>query len=204
MNLLSILLTVLQSKSAINALSKKTGVKNSSLKKLLPVAIPLLLKLLTKNASNTEGANSLLTALSEHVGNQPADQQIAEADTEDGGKILNHILGDSKDGSLASLANLTNLNETDITKALSGIAPALLNTLSTAVQSVANGKSRGKKGGFDLSGVLNMLGGKKKSGGILGFVKNLLGGNTSKKKKEEKDNSINGMDLLTSLLNLKK
>jgi len=201
MNLLSILLSVLQSKSAITALSKKTGIKSNSLKKLLPLAVPLLLKLLTKNASDKDGANSLLTALSEHIGSQSAEQQITEADTEDGGKILNHILGDSKAGSLASLATMTNMNESDITKALSGIAPALLNTLSSAVQSALNSNGKGKKGGFDLSGVLSMLGGKK-TGGFLGIVKSLFGNKTTKK--QTKDSSVNGMDLLTSLLNLKK
>ena len=201
MNLLDILLNGLQSKDAIAALSKKTGIKSSSLKALLPAAVPLLMKLLTKNASDKDGANSLLAALSEHVGTEPAAKQIAEADTVDGGKILNHIFGDSKSGILASLATLTNLNESDITKALSGIAPVLLTALSSVVLGAVNGKKKSAKGGFDLSGVLSMLGGKNSSG-ILGFVKNLLGSKSSKKQK--KDSSINGVELLTSLLNLVK
>ena len=200
MNLLDILLNGLQSKDAIAALSKKTGIKSSSLKALLPAAVPLLMKLLTKNASDKDGANSLLAALSEHVGTEPAAKQIAEADTVDGGKILNHIFGDSKSGILASLATLTNMSEGDITKALSGIAPVLLTSLSSVVQSALSGKKSGK-GKFDLSGVLSMLGGKNSSG-IIGFVKNLLGSKSSKKQK--KDSSINGVELLTSLLNLVK
>lgn len=201
MNLLSVLLKVFESKAAVSALSKKTGVKSSSLKKLLPVAVPVLVKLLTKNVSDKDGANSLLTALTEHVGKEPAAEQIAGADTVDGGKILNHIFGDSKEGSLASLAAVTGLKEQDITKALSSIAPTLLSVLSAVILGDGSKSRSRRKKGFDLSSVLSMLGGKK-SNLLVEIVKGLLSSKSSKSQK--KDSSTNGVDLLTSLLALVK
>ena len=93
MNLLSLLLKSLLTDSSISALAKKTGLNASSLKKLIPLAIPLLLKFLTKNASNESGALSLLGALSQHTNQKALSDPIDEADTEDGGKIIGHIFG---------------------------------------------------------------------------------------------------------------
>ena len=45
MNLLSILLKALLGKSTLTALAKKTGLNSAQLKKLIPLALPLLLQL---------------------------------------------------------------------------------------------------------------------------------------------------------------
>ena len=195
MNLLSVLLDALVTKPALSALSKKTGVKSSSLKKLLPAAVPVLLKFLTKNASDKEGASSLLGALTEHAAAETAAEQIAEADTVDGGKILSHIFGSNKEGTLASLAALTGLDELDVTKALSGIAPTLLSALSAAV--FGSGRKRRSKKGLNLSGLLSMLLGKK-SCSLGSIVKGLFSGGTARRQK--KDSSVNGSELLSYLL----
>ena len=87
MNLLGILLKALLSDGALKALAKKTGLSSKQLKKLLPLAVPLLLKMLTKNASEKDGALSLLGALTQHTSKKTMEEQIEEADTEDGGKM---------------------------------------------------------------------------------------------------------------------
>ena len=92
MNLLNVLLKVLLADAAIKALSGKTGLSSSSLKKLLPLAIPLLLRYMTNNASSQSGALSLLGALTQHSNFRSAEEMLAEADEEDGGKIVKHIL----------------------------------------------------------------------------------------------------------------
>ena len=66
MNLLNVLLKVFLADAALKALSGKTGLSSSSLKKLLPLAIPLLLRYMTNNASSQSGALSLLGALTQH------------------------------------------------------------------------------------------------------------------------------------------
>ena len=83
MNLLSLLLSSLLTDSSVSALAKKTGLSATALKKLIPLAVPLLLKFLTSNASSESGALSLLGALSQHTNQKALSDQIDEADTED-------------------------------------------------------------------------------------------------------------------------
>ena len=77
MNLLSILLKSLLTDNSVNTMSQKTGLGAKQLRKLLPLAIPLLLRAMTKNASNQAGASSLLSALTQHTNTKPMEQQIA-------------------------------------------------------------------------------------------------------------------------------
>lgn len=194
MNLLSIILKSLLTGGALNALAKKTGLTPKQLKKLIPLAIPMLISMLTKNASNQEGLTSLLGALTQHTNKKPMQVQVAEADTEDGDKIIGHIFGGKKDDSVISLANQSGLSQQQVSGVLSSIAPALLSGLSAAT---ATGGSSGKvdlSDGLDLSDVMAMLGGSKpKPAG-------LFGGLFSGKPKEEKDENLNGAALLQLLL----
>lgn len=200
MNLLGVLLKTLLSEKAIKALAKKTGLDGKSLTKLLPLAIPVLMKMLTKNASSEAGASSLMAALAQHTGKKSAAEQIAEADIDDGDKIIGHIFGNKKSEELQALSAQSGLSESQVSSALSGIAPTLLTTLSAATQS-AKPASAGKvdlSDGLDLGDVMAMLGGARPS------ASDLLGGLFGGGAKEEKDSSINGASLLTSLLAMKK
>ena len=51
MNLLGVLFKALLSKEAIKALAKKTGLDGKSLKKLLPLAIPVLMKVVVASVN---------------------------------------------------------------------------------------------------------------------------------------------------------
>ncbi len=197
MNLLGILLKAMLSEGALKALAKKTGLNSKQLKKILPLALPLLLKMLTKNASEKDGALSLLGALTQHTSKKTMAQQIEEADQDDGAKIIGHILGKDSQSSLMSLSSQSGLSQKEVSSVLSGIAPALLSGLSAATSSA--GSSAGKvdlSDGLDLSDVVAMLGGAKPE------PAGLLGGLFGKKKpaKEEKDAGLNGATLLQLLL----
>ena len=138
MNLLSILLKSMMTDNSINTMSQKTGLGAKQLRKLLPLAIPLLLKFMTKNASSQAGASSLLSALTQHTNNKPVSQQIAEADTVDGGKILAHILGNNSQASLEDLATQTGMSQQEVMSALSSITPAMLSGLSAATNAATS------------------------------------------------------------------
>ena len=201
MNLLSVILKALLADGALKALARKTGLNEKQLKKLLPLALPLLLKMLTRNASDKEGAVSLLGALTQHTSKKTMQQQIAEADTADGAKIIGHILGKEKDASLLTLSNQSGLSQQQVSSVLSGIAPALLSVLSAA-----SGSAAGKvdlSDGLDLSDIMAMLGGgkpepaKPQSGGLLG---SLFGRKKKQEQKAEQDDALNGATLLSLLL----
>ncbi len=198
MNLLSVFLKALLTKGALQALSAKTGLNEKQLKKLLPLALPLLLKMLTKNASSQDGAVSLLSALTQHTSKKTMQQQIEEADAEDGSKIIGHILGKEKDSSLLSLSQASGLNQNQVSSVLSDIAPALLSGLSAAATSAGSSGKVDLSDGLDLSDVMAMLGGAKpKPAGLLGA---LFGGRPKQEEKVEQDAALNGATLLSLLL----
>ncbi len=219
MNLLNVLLKSLLTDSAVTALAKKTGLSSAMLKKLLPLAIPLLLKALTNNASSQSGVQSLLGALTQHTSTKSMPEQISDADLVDGSKILGHILGSAAPAEYQNLAAQTGLNANQVSSALSGIAPALLSGLSAATASSGAVGKVDLSDGLDLGDVMAMLGGASQSasspaGGLLG---SLLGGSQSSASPmggllgsllgsgiQESDNSLNGNALMSALLGAMK
>ncbi len=198
MNLLGILLKALLNKNTLSALAKKTGLTTAKLKKLIPLALPLLLKYLTSNAASQTGALSLLGALGQHNTAKALPIQIAEADPEDGGKILGHIFGSNTQPEIETLAAQSGLSGKEVNTALDSIAPVLLSSLNTAAAS-AKKKKVDLSDGLDLSEVMTLLGGNS-GGSLLGnlFGGGLLGGG----KPDEKDDGLNGNALLQALLKL--
>ena len=121
MNLLNVLLKTLLGDSSLSALMEKTGLSAAKLKKLIPQALPLLLKYLTGNASTEGGALSLLGALGQHSGTKALHDQIAEADETEGGKILGHIFGKDNDSALKGKVDLSDgLDFSDLVGLLGG------------------------------------------------------------------------------------
>ncbi len=195
MNLLNVLLKVLLSKSTLTALMKKTGLSPAKLKKLIPLALPLLLKYMTGNASNQAGALSLLGALGQHTSNKSVPAQIAEADEVDGGKILGHILGSDSDAAIRDLSRKSGMSSPEVSKALSSLAPALLCSLSAAKES-AKGKVD-LSDGLDLSDLTALLGGGQVASNPFGLLGGLFGGTG---RKAAKDDALNGNELISSLM----
>ena len=204
MNLLSILLKTLLADNALSALGKKTGLTSKQLKKLIPLALPLLLKFMTSNASTASGAQSLLGALMQHTSKKTMADQLDEADEEDGGKIVQHILGAQSGEAINGLAQQSGLSDDEVKKALGGMAPALLSSLSAATQSAAAKPKVDLSDGLDLSDVMGLLGGGQMQssgllGGLLGGSGGLLGGLLGGSNAAEEDNDLNGNALLSTL-----
>ncbi len=195
MNLLNLLLKDMLADAALKALSGKTGLNTSSLKKLLPLAIPLLLRYMTKNASTQSGALSLLGALTQHTNARSMDEMFAEADEVDGGKIVQHILGDDSGRAIQSLAAETGMSTADVSRALGGLAPALLSVLSSATSTASSQSAANQSAGLDLSDLLGLFGGasaqQTSNSSLLG---SLLGGSPAQQQ------SGSGLGLLDTLL----
>ena len=161
MNLLTVLLKSLLTDSSVQALAKKTGVSTAVLKKLIPLAIPLLIKFMTGNAQSQSGAQSLLSALGQHTSKKSLPEQIEEADIDDGGKILHHIFGSQSDNVMNQLSAQSGISEGEVNRALSGLAPSVLSGLSAAAG--ASPSASGKvdlSDGLDLGELMILLGGQ--------------------------------------------
>ena len=218
MNLLSLLLRSLLTGGSISALSGKTGLSSDKLKKLIPLAIPLLLKFLTSNASSESGLSSLLNALTQHTNKKPLAEQIEEADCEDGKKIIGHIFGGQSDAVVNNLAEQSGLSETEVNSALSGLAPALMSSLSAATQSASSAPKVDLSDGLDLSDLAAMFAGSKPQSSAGGLLSGLLGGVSgdglggdlfgsilgSSDHQAENDSTVNGTHLLNLLSSLRR
>jgi hypothetical protein len=228
MNLLNLLMGTMNTEPSVDSLSQKTGVSSGLLKKLLPLAIPLLLKALTNNAASSgAGAQSLLTALGQHTQNKAIPEQISEADEEDGGKIIAHILGDDAEATVQRLSAETGMTADEVNRSLSGIAPSLMSALSAATNT-ASAAPAGN--GFDLTELMGMFGGvqqepaqtvqplqqqaqKPQGGGLLGslfggggLLGSLFGGGQQQAAAPDpaEDDAMNGGQLLSILTSLLK
>lgn len=203
MDLLQLLLGTLTSKSSVKSVSKKTGVSSGLVSKLLIAAIPLLIKYMTQNASKKEGALSLLGALGQHKDTTATAQQIANADTTDGAKIISKILGGDEKQVVSSLAKETGVTKNQASNILSTIAPSLLSGLSAATTSASKVDL---SDGLDLSDVMGLLSGasstqKKQSSSLGGnLLGALLGGGTQQTQKQQTTSTNATSALLSSLL----
>ena len=140
MNLLQLLLQTMLSGNSVNSVSQKTGLSSKLVKKLITLAIPVLIKYLTSNVSSQSGALSLLSALTKHNNTRSMSEQIDEVDEEDGGKIIGHILGDDKEKVVKELAAETGIENKQVDRSLGLIAPALLAVLAATLTSAKKPK----------------------------------------------------------------
>ena len=179
MNLLSLLLKGMTTAASVNALSQKTGISAKTIKKLLPLALPILLKAMTSNASSSSGAQSLLGALTQHTNKKPLEDQISNADEKDGAAIIGHILGGNTAAVSNQLSSEAGISSNEVNLLMSLIAPAMLSSLSAAnttaqqAQAAQAGKKPGKKPGAAKPGAdaeVLTLGGQQSGGGFMDFL----------------------------------
>ena len=208
MDLLNMLLSSFTSDNSVNALSGKTGIDKSKITSLIMMALPLIIKALTKNASSSSGASSLLGALTQHTSRDAIDRQIADADAADGEAILNHILGDDAASVTSGLAAQTGLTNEQVTGTLNNVAPAILSELSAATTQVQKKGGVDLSDGLDFSDLMGMFSGiqsaqsqSNQGGGLLsGLVGALLGGKQEEKPQVQQSSGASAMDLLSGLM----
>ncbi len=209
MNLLVLLLKLLMTKESLNAASKKTGISKEMIRKLLPLAIPLLIKYMTRNASSKNGAASLLSALGQHTSNRSLAEQISDVDEKDGGKIISHILGDDKDEVTERLAKQSGLSKAAVLAILAAIAPAILSTLSASNQQQVQ-QQPAANSTADLSSLMSLFGGQaaqpvqqqaQQPTSGLGLLNSLLGNQQVQQPVQQPvQQQSSGLGLLNSLL----
>lgn len=178
--LLQLLLKSFTQQSSIDAAEKKTGISGRQILTILSYALPLLIKFMTKNASSQSGAQSLLGALTQHKNTKAMPLQIAEANTDDGAKIIGHIFGQQQNDAVTQIAQQSGVSANDVSKVLAVMAPALLSSLSSVTTATANAQQAKKPGvdlsdGLDVSDIVGIFQ-STKSDGITGLLGSLLGG----------------------------
>jgi len=200
-------------KTIISGVAGSTGQNSSKTGSVLSMALPVLMKAMQRNASTPEGAEGLMGALSKHDGGILDNLGglfgggVDESVTNDGSKILGHILGSKQSGVEQVISQKSGVDAGSVANILKTAAPILMGVLGKQSQqsgvSSANGIGDligGMLGGSSTSNQQNFLeqildadgdgsivddvagmvlgGSQQKSGGLLG---GLLGGLFGKK-----------------------
>lgn len=123
-------------KTIVNGVAGQTNQPTNKTQEVLTMAMPLLMEAMRRNASNPQGAESLLGALnSKHDGSilnnlgglfgGGVDANIME----DGGKILGHVLGNKQQTVQTALSQKSGLDAGSIGQILKVAAPILMGML---------------------------------------------------------------------------
>lgn len=196
-------------KTIISGVAGSTGQDTSKTSSVLTMAMPVLMKAMQRNASTPQGAEGLLNALNKHDGGILGNLGglfsggVDDAVTNDGSKILGHILGDKQQGVEQVIGQKAGLDAGSVGNILKVAAPVLMGFLGQ--QSRQNNVSSSNGIGDLLGGLLGgndtqqeqsflekildsdgdgsviddvagmVLGGGKKSGGLGGLLGGLFG-----------------------------
>jgi hypothetical protein len=172
MDILSLVLGQLNNKEALSELGNKVGANPDQVKQVTQIGLPTLIKALSNNASTPQGAESLAGALDQHQDDKIDDIMgyLKNVDSQDGQKILNHVLANKNQTVQSQLAKQVGLDTNQVSGLLSQLAPLLLGALG----------QQKKEQNLDTSGISSLLsqltGTMEKSGngGLMGMVANIL------------------------------
>lgn len=190
-------------------LAGRFGVDQTTMETAVRQALPGLVGGMAVNASEDRGAAELAQALQRHTGAE-ARPKLKAIDTDDGRKIVNHVLGDRTDSVAQALGSQSG------DSAIAGLIPQLLPVLAPLVMQFLAGRVGGSAsdgGAGGLGGVLgDLLGGmfgggssagsqSQASGGLDDLLGGLLGGGSGGSGGSGRGSSSGGLDdLLGGLL----
>ncbi|WP_299889664.1 DUF937 domain-containing protein [uncultured Lacinutrix sp.] len=143
-------------KTIISGVAGSTGNDTSKTGSVLTMALPVLMKAMERNASTPEGAQGLLGALNKHQGGILDNLGglfgggVDESVTNDGGKILGHILGSNQGNVEKVIGQKSGLDAGGVANILKTAAPILMGLL---------GKQTSQNNVSDQSGLMGVLGG---------------------------------------------
>lgn len=123
-------------KTIVNGVAGQTNQPTNKTQEVLTMALPVLMEAMRRNASNPQGAESLLGAIiSKHDGSilenlgglfgGGVDDNVME----DGGKILGHVLGNKQQSVQTALSQKSGLDAGSIAQILKVAAPILMGML---------------------------------------------------------------------------
>jgi len=189
MDLLKLLTNLSSNQTAMNQLNQSVDAKPTQIQKLIQLGLPMLMEGLNRNASTSQGAQALTSALERHQEDNVDDLKgfLQNVDTEDGSKILQHVFDNKNQRVQNNLSKQTGLNTNQVGSLMSKIAPLLLGALgnqkkaqnldSTGVANLASTLTKNLQqfGGGNLFSIAKQLLDADKDGDIMDDLGNLFG-----------------------------
>ena len=122
-------------KNLVSKLSSKTSENEEDVTSALGMALPVLLGAMKNNSKSKDGAIDLLKALNSEKHDGSLFERSKELDpdylSDEGGKIVNHILGDREESISSSLGSTLNMSKDNLSTILKMAAPILLSLLGS-------------------------------------------------------------------------
>ncbi|CAA0241343.1 conserved hypothetical protein [Tenacibaculum maritimum] len=197
-------------KTIISGVAGSTGQDTGKTSSVLTMALPVLMKAMQRNATTPEGAAGLMGALKKHDGGildnlgDLFGGGVNDDVTQDGSKILNHVLGDKQQGVTQIIGQKAGIDSSSVANILKTATPLLMGVLGQQSRqnnvnnsNQLNGLLGGLLGGNDtqqeqsflekildadgdgsvIDDVAGMIlgGGEQKSGGLGGLLGGLFG-----------------------------
>ncbi|WP_290696182.1 DUF937 domain-containing protein [Lacinutrix sp.] len=155
-------------KSIISGVAGSTGQDQAKTGGLLSMALPVLMKAMERNASTPQGAEGLMGAISGKHNGSILDNLgglfgsgVNDEVTNDGDKILGHVLGDKRAGVEQVLGQKAGMDSGAVASILKVAAPILMGVLGKQASQTGVSSSNGIG---DLLG--GLLGGASQSGAV--------------------------------------
>lgn len=144
-------------KQLISGVADQTGNSTDQTGSVLSMALPLLMGAMKKNASTPEGAQGLMSALSNKHDGSILDNLgglfgggVDQSVKDDGAGILGHVLGGKQAQVENALSHKSGMDASTIATILQVAAPILMGMI---------GQQKQKQNVNDASGIQNLLGG---------------------------------------------
>lgn len=122
----------------VSKISDKLGIDEAQAQRAIGLALPVIIGALNRNASSSEGAQSLTNALQrDHDGSflENLSQKIGQASTiDDGMAILGHIFGDKQGGVENSVSKGAGLDPEKASQLFTMLAPIVMGALGQIQQ----------------------------------------------------------------------
>ncbi len=144
-------------RGVIEQVGKQAGVSSSDAATVIEDVLPILLKGMQGQATNESTQQGFLQALSDHSKKDTPDlaKFLMNVDTDDGDKIVNHLLGQEKESVAAKAKKKSGIDTKTILKIMAILAPLLM----TKMGSAAKESPKTAKGNVGAADVLDLVGG---------------------------------------------
>ena len=168
------ILKMVMASGAAEQVSEQTGISVSDAASVMEDVLPMLLKGMQGQATNKDTQQSFLQALTDHSKNDTSDvtKFIKNVDTEDGDKIVNHLLGGDKEAVAAKAKKKSGIDTKTVLKIMAILAPLLMSKMGSTAQSTKTAKA--SSGAGDMLDIVSGLMDGVDAGDVIKIVSKLM------------------------------
>lgn len=147
-------LRMMLSSGAAEEVSNQTGLSVNDAASVMEYVLPMLLKGMQGQATNKSTQQGFLQALNDHGKQDTSDVSkfLKTVDTDDGAKIVNHLLGAQQEEVAAKAKKKSGIDTKTVLKIMAILAPLLMSRMGSTAQTTAK-----KRGSDDMVSVVGGL-----------------------------------------------